>query len=146
MYNKDDTVYIPPAASPKYHGIWTVDKVNPTTYVLKQEGRPRGLKAPHSFVEDVPEGMTQTAAGTAEDVPVGQPYREPFVLGAVVIWTRAPAKAGGQVFVVLKDDGGDTVTRIALLGGKDNRYWRNIPAAALREVDAVAVRKAALEA
>lgn len=100
-----ETLYVD---SEKWPGPWTVEKVNPSTVVLKQEGRDRGLKCYKSSLLDEP--------------VLGKPY-EPvniFACGEVVTWNSP--QAGGDLFVVLADKG--QKVNIAKLGGDNDRYWR----------------------
>ena len=92
----------------RYPGVWTVQKLNPTTTVVVPEGGGRGLKVPHSLLRDP----------DAEAPPTR--YFHP---GEVV---RLSGRFAGM-YAVIRDDGGDKVN-VALLGGDGGRYVRSLRA------------------
>lgn len=62
-------------------------------------------------------------------------YRAPWDQGQVVHWAGAPVhKTGTTLFVVIRDDGGPAVNRIAVLGGNEGRYWPRVPATELEAI------------
>lgn len=102
---------------PKWAGIWRVEKVNPTTYKLAQEGNPRGLKAHHWLVREVTEADRDPNAR-----PVFTPF-ELYVAGELVRVKGDPRIEGPHV--VLKQT--REKVQIAKLGGDDDRYWSVAP-------------------
>jgi hypothetical protein len=100
---------------PKFPGIWIVEKVNPTRYLLAPKAGGRGLRAPHGMACAAPEGPASSLL---------QPYVpvELFNLGQFVryIGTKTIAGIGpGGLGVVVGDTGGQRV-RVAKLGGSDD--------------------------
>jgi len=111
----------------RFPGPWQIMAINPRRVKVIQNGRT--LTADKTLVTD-------QDPGTAAPV-IGMPYRAPWAEGTVVCWAEAPAKfthGNRPLFVILKDDGGPAVTRLALLGGDSFRYIRRAPAAKLTEV------------
>lgn len=96
----------------RYPGVWTVEKVNPTTYVLVPSTGGRGLKCPHFMASAAPEG-DDTVAPAATRGPILHP-------GTLVRF-----KKDGKLYAVIADKW-DKIN-IALLGGDGGRYWRASP-------------------
>lgn len=93
--------------SDDHPGTWHVKKVNPTTYILGQEGR-RDLRIPH---------------WVACDPDAAQPARPDLPCGCLVRWTSP--KSNGGLYVVLADK--LSKVSIAVLGGDGGRYWTVSP-------------------
>lgn len=98
-------------------GLWTVIKVNPSTFKLRHESGTT-LNAGHSLVELV---------SNTEDVPPTNLPKRPAGLrvGALVRFkTRTPAEFNSETaFVVIKD--AFQTLNVVPLGGDDRlRYWR----------------------
>lgn len=104
----------------KYPGVWRVEKKNPTTMLLAQEGTNQLLRAPFDLLRDLD-----------SDEP---PLRF-FKPGEVV---RLTGRFDG-LYAVIKDDGGDKVN-VALLGGDGGRYVRSLRAL-VQPVDVAEVLK-----
>lgn len=105
---------------PKFRGVWTVRKVNPTTYLLDPKHGGRSLKCSHSMAVDAP-----------ADGEFGVPYvaRDTFYAGMLV---RSSDPRLPETYVVLVDKG--ERVNVAKLGGDNGRYWRVNPLG-LRIVD-----------
>jgi hypothetical protein len=110
----------------RYAGrTFKVLKVNPATYLLEPMHAGVQVRASHELVTDPP--VTQTEAGTAQDVPLPDPIAH-LVCGTVVRvhGLRGDRRAGGLtngcLGVVLVDKG--ERVNVALLGGFEDRYGR----------------------
>jgi hypothetical protein len=107
---------------PRYRGLWTVARVNPTTYTLTPADGGRGLRAPHHMVKPAEAG----APG-----PEPQYRTTPTLLpGAIVQWARGigTAVSPHDLWVVLADKH-DKVNIAALGGDPTGRgyYFRALP-------------------
>lgn len=111
-------------SSASYVGVWTVKKVNPTTYVLEQAGQ-RNLRASHEYVRlaTEQEQLDAKTGATVTMVPVASYFEE----GEVVRSDNAKLK--GKLFVVLSHRKN---VKIAQLGGGE--IW-TVDAALLTKVE-----------
>lgn len=130
--------------SPKFPGVWTVIKVNPTTYRLEQNGR--FLKAHKILTLDVTDADTAATPAapkltqvpvpgtvpfggvtTDGNPPIGQPYQDVVIFDEGSVVRTSHPKAPG-LWVVLADKTHATgKVNIAKLGGDAGRYLRMPP-------------------
>jgi hypothetical protein len=114
-----DKVWISPAVDPKCGGVWTVVKVNPTTYSLER-GNGMRLRASHFYVEHA----------TAEQIAADPPAAEvPYFVPGTVVRSSNPRMAG--LFVVLSTR---AKVKVVKLGGDGGRTWTVPNAASLSAV------------
>lgn len=113
--------------SRRFPGEWKVEKINPRRVKVSQprDGGGVGIvNADKALISLTP------PAGRATEIE----FRAPWPQGKVVRWKTAPPKAGGELFVIIKDDGLPTIARMVQLGNTTGRYWLRIPAAELEAV------------
>ena len=123
--------------SPRFPGIWTIQKVNPTTYRCTQEtgGAPRALRVHHDLATLVTGEASETDG--LRPAPLGVPYRETLYPGAFVRFTgrTGGGLTTGDLLVVLADKG--QKINCTRPGGAEGSYWRLLP----RTVEVVATNE-----
>lgn len=100
---------------PRWSGIWTVTKVNTTTYSLRRDSDGTEMRCPKPMVTDPPTGAAAAAAAAR---PVFHP-------GTVVRYNNP--KAPKTLYVVGKDAGA-RVNVYPIGGQADGGGWRANPA------------------
>ena len=113
--------------SRRFPGAYKVIKNNPRRTKLQQADGTGIVNADRSLISTTKPAERTYASHISN-------ARVPWAQGTVVRWDDAPPKAGGHLFVIIKDQGDLTVTRMVLLGNTTGRYWGRVPAAALTEV------------
>lgn len=114
-FKQGDTVKVMGA---KWPGLWTVVKVNPTTYRLESQNGLGLLKASHTYVVSASSADTQASA-----------HLKLFSPGTVV---RSASPKMPGLWVVVKSASPTDKTSVVPLGGGGSRW--NIHAVALTEV------------
>ena len=120
----------------RWAGItWTIIKINPRTYKLRNEANGQVLNADHTLCVSVEHTDNSVIVRTA---PINERTLPHAVLGSF-LQVKTPNVRGlnvGDVVVVLKDSY-DKV-KVTKAGGFNDRYW-NLPHRCLDTVDAKVV-------
>jgi hypothetical protein len=114
MFKVGDTVMVEDA---RFGGVWTVKKVNQTTYALEQGAR--RLRVDKTLCHAAADGPTFVTLDS-------EPY---FTVGELVRYRN-------DFHVVLRTSSGarGTQVNVAKLGGDNDRYWR-VPPRSLERVE-----------
>jgi len=96
---------------PKWPGLWTVAKVNPTTCLLASDDSGMLLKCPKHMLLD------------PSSAPVTDDVRIPWLAATVVRYTGTNPKVARALYVVMADRG-EPLVRVTQLGADGGRYWK----------------------
>jgi hypothetical protein len=107
----DQVVLDPPDS--KFPGVWTITKVNPTTFRMEQSGK--FLRAHRSLVRRAT--LAQIEAASAAPVPV-------MLDAGQVVRAATPKMQGYYVVLADRDMAPNARVKLAKLGGEGGRTWR----------------------